>query len=93
MFSLVSKASKKLTVTKRDQRPQYVKDDSSVDNSIHVELPEVLDGRYTSLIVLEDVLLHRVNILLKDKAESRASIPTRMSSMTWSMTAMVKSGW
>jgi hypothetical protein len=45
------------TVTKSDKGPKNVEDDRRIDDAIHVQFPEILDGRYSTLIKLEDVFL------------------------------------
>jgi hypothetical protein len=44
-------------MSKRDQRPESIKDDSSADCSVHVQFTKVLDTGKASLIEFEDVFL------------------------------------
>lgn len=42
-------------MAKGDKRPQRVKDDPRIDHAVVVQLAQVLDRRYTLLVVLERV--------------------------------------
>jgi len=81
-------------VTKGDESPKSVEDDGSVDDAVHEQLPEILDGRDAPLIVFENVFLRDPVRALNDQvtSESLTSIPIRMPSMTWSTTAIPNSG-
>ncbi len=83
-----------ITVTKGDESPKSVEDDGSVDDAVHEQLPEILDGRDAPLIVFENVFLRDPVRALNDQvtSESLTSIPIRMPSMTWSTTAIPNSG-
>jgi hypothetical protein len=44
-------------MSKSKQRPENVKDDGRVEDAVHVQLGEVLDGRNAALVEFEDVFL------------------------------------
>jgi hypothetical protein len=56
-ISLATGLDGQLTMPKRDQRPESIKDDSSTDCSVHVQFTKVFDTSKTSLVELEDVFL------------------------------------
>lgn len=86
------------TVAEGDERPECVKDDSRVDDTVVVQLAEVLDRRDSLLVVLEAVRLcvHEGSAsTTSDRAQAyeRTSMPIRMFSRTSSITLTAKSGW
>lgn len=44
-------------MAERHQGPQHVEHDGRADHPIHVQFPEIFDGSYPPLVVLEDVVL------------------------------------
>ena len=44
-------------MSKGDEGPKHIKDYGGIDDSVHVQLAEVLDSRDPPLVVLEDVFL------------------------------------
>jgi len=76
-------------VSEGDEGPQDIEDDGGADLSVVVKLAEVLNGRDSTLVVLEDVGLRRegelVSFLVKIKMARKVDLtssPARISSRT-----------